>query len=593
MSDTMRLTLQLTAVDMLQGVLSAARRSILSLGDAGKKVQKDFDIMTSNITRGLRNIAVAHYGWEKMKTGINYAASLQEALRDVRMDITRSGESAADLNRKLAQVRSTAVSIQAFTPFSAEDVVRVEDTLLKAGLKMKDVAGQGGAAWAASALGTITGNAPEEMAAGLVHIAAPFNIQGTGYGKLADDLQRVATAGGMNMQDLLQGMTFAAGQAASIHIPLHEVLATIATVSKLTGMSGGRVGRNIQMFLAMLPGLTAQNRQLMQQLGISAYDAHGQIKPMLDIINQLRVGLGKLSPEQLTIVAHKLFGSEGVRVVNALMNKGQYSYESITGHMREALSLQDKINIKTGEYITNLHALQTTWQSTMATFFNPLLTPLTDLLKFLNDIASKLGEFGEKHPAGTTAFSGLALAGVTAVGGYGILQLLRGGAAGARVLKGMGGLKGLLGGIGSAAVGITEGKVVQAATGVTPVFVTNWPSNIGGGVAPAAGSVLNGGLNEAVTLAAIGKNAGLIGLTAAAAYGVGSIINKLPNWFGLSNNKNGLGGIIGEKLYNLFHGELKPQVTTTVNIDTQSGRVYTATNGMKNQASVNLKRGRQ
>ena len=42
---------------------------------------------------------MANYGWHKMETGANYAASLQQAMGDVLMDITRSGESAADPQR--------------------------------------------------------------------------------------------------------------------------------------------------------------------------------------------------------------------------------------------------------------------------------------------------------------------------------------------------------------------------------------------------------------------------------------------------------------------------------------------------------------
>lgn len=38
--------------------------------------------------------------------------------------------------------------------------------------------------------------------------------------------------------------------------------------------------------------------------------------------------------------------------------------------------------------------------------------------------------------------------------------------------------------LGKTAVGIAEGKAVEAATGVTPVFVTNWPANINGGGLP-------------------------------------------------------------------------------------------------------------
>ncbi len=158
MSDVMKLAIQVTAVDMLSGIVSRMKQSILGLGEAGKKSQKDFDDMTSHITKGLKAIAVSAYALNKIKPGVQAAADLQEAMIDVKMSLMRSGQAAAALNDELQQVRSTAVNIQAVTPFSAQDVVEIQNELLKAGLDMKDVVGKGGAAWATAApLPTATG----------------------------------------------------------------------------------------------------------------------------------------------------------------------------------------------------------------------------------------------------------------------------------------------------------------------------------------------------------------------------------------------------------------------------------------------------
>ena len=66
MADTMKLALTLTAVDMLSGIVNQAKNHILSLGDAGKSVKKDFDDMTRHVTAGLKGIAVAAYAIHKI-----------------------------------------------------------------------------------------------------------------------------------------------------------------------------------------------------------------------------------------------------------------------------------------------------------------------------------------------------------------------------------------------------------------------------------------------------------------------------------------------------------------------------------------------
>jgi TP901 family phage tail tape measure protein len=83
-------------------------------------------------------------------------------------------------------------------------------------------------------------------------------------------------------------------------------------------------------------------------------------------------------------------------------------------------------------------------------------------------------------------------------------DMLVGGALGAAGLFGAaryGGkaIKALSGRFGGTAAGIAEGKAVEAAAGVTPVFVVNWP---GGGIADLAGSGVGGAAGSAAGSAA-------------------------------------------------------------------------------------------
>ncbi|WP_241085729.1 hypothetical protein [Candidatus Vondammii sp. HM_W22] len=113
----------------------------------------------------------------------------------------------------------------------------------------------------------------------------------------------------------------------------------------------------------------------------------------------------------------------------------------------------------------------------------------------------------------------------------------------------MKGLKGL----GGAAAGIATGKAVEAATGVAPVFVTNWPGGgmlgggIGGGTGAAGGMAAGGvagkifsrakttlGLLASTPLSKLGMfGAGAVGTAGAglaaagaAGYGIGTLIDR-------------------------------------------------------------------
>ncbi|TAN61361.1 hypothetical protein EPN18_06835 [bacterium] len=149
-------------------------------------------------------------------------------------------------------------------------------------------------------------------------------------------------------------------------------------------------------------------------------------------------------------------------------------------------------------------------------------------------------------------------------------------------------LKGLKG-IGGTAGGIAEGKAIEAATGVAPVFVTNWPAKgmmgesspidalrklpggggIAEGVAKNAGglkSLLFGGVGAA----GFGATAGLVGVAAlggaVAGTGINYALDRLVEKF--SGQDIGLGGY----LYDLFHGSGIFQNEINIRID-KDGRI--------------------
>ncbi len=592
MSNAMNLAIQITLIDMLSGIASRVKNSILSLGDAGKKVKNDFEQMQSSITKGLKAIAVSSYAMHKALPGVKAAGDLQESMIDVKMNLMEAGKSARDLDAELSQVKGTAIEVSKVAPFSAQDVVDIQNTFLKAGLNMKDVIGKSGAAFTATALATITKEAPNTIAESLVSIASPFNIKGEGYGELADFLQKVDTASVTTVPELMEGMKYVAGNAANMKVSWKDTLVAMGAMSQ-QGLRGSIAGTSLNDFLLRLNAITPMSRKVMQHLGLSFHDAKGQLKPLHDIVEQLRTKFGKLQDRQKIVGLEKIFGIEGARAALALMHEGEGSWEAVAENIQKAVSLQDKMDERLKGFNANLKALAGTAKTTLATLFDPVLQPLTKILSLLNEATGKLGEFAEKNKAFATAVSGGVGAVAVGAGAYGLFNILKGGAAGARVLKGLGGVKGLLKGFGGTAAGIAQGKAVEAVTGVTPVFVTNWPANFGGSAAETAAGIA-GKAGMLKKIAPFAGKAGLVGAVAGGGYAIGTGINWLLNKgvSGLTGGKNdSLGGWLYDLLHKKENPEVKNNITMNVSID-DKGRVIAETSDMNTKANINtMKRG--
>lgn len=592
-ANVMTVALQFTAVDMLKGIAANVRRSILSLGDASKEVKRDFDDMSSHITTGLKAIAASAYALNKIKPGVTAAGDLQESMIDVKMNLMESGKDAAALNKELAGVRRTAVDVSKIAPFGAKEVVDIENVFLKAGLKIQDVVGKRGAAYAATALATLSKEMPDTIAESMVMMATPFNVKGSQFGDLADFIQRVDAASATTIPELMEGMKYLSGTAAAMKLSWQDTLKLQGLVAQ-SGLRGSMGGTSLNAFLIRLTGGTREIKRLLPQINsmlagrgakpLEFFDKQGKIKTIPAIIENMRQAMKKLTDQEQLIVMQRVFGDEGARAALALIKEGTGSWESFSQAVESSANITDKMNERLKGINANIKALAGTSQTTLASLFNPLLDPLARVVSMLNDVVGKIGEISDSSPKLSSVFSGGLTAGALGLGAYGIYKLIVGGVAGSRVLKGMGGVKGLISRMGGTAAGIAEGKAVEAATGVTPVFVTNWPA---GGL-PVSPAVALPGVGKLPKIGTMAKWAGGAGIAAALGYGAGSLLN-----YGAGKATGRGEGWLGDMLYDFLHKAERPEVKNDIKLSVtidRDNRVVADSGDRGTGLKVNLNR---
>lgn len=463
MSDTLKLALTITAVDMFSGVMRRLRDRVKGTGKEAQRVRKDFDDMERSINRGVKALAVAGYVAAKLRPGVRAASDLQAEMLGAKAEMSSAGTSAAGLAKQLTAVRETAFQVQAWTPFDQTQIVAMEKDLIKAGARVQDIVGKNGAAAATAALATYEKLDPSQIGNALVGIGTPFKVAASGYMTLADDISRAASASTVGAADIAESAKYAAGPLAALHKTPKEMLALVAVMAQV-GVTGSMAGTSLRRFFMM-----AARHKVFRQ-------ANGDLKSTVDIIDILHKKLdGKGAAEQSAIL-NTVFGPEGAPVALALLNKGKGSFDDILQQMDRAAPLAKKLNIQMEGFGKQMESLSGTSKSTIATLFQPALNPLTRLVKKTNEWVAALGTAAMHHDAigKTLTYGGGALVGAAAL--YGGYKLLRGGLAGMRVLKGLKGLGG----------GVAAGKALEATAGVTPVYVVNMPS---GGIAAGAGGI--------------------------------------------------------------------------------------------------------
>lgn len=156
-----------------------------------------------------------------------------------------------------------------------------------------------------------------EAADGLTDVMAAFNLEVKDSAMVADELAKAAGASSATVQDLLQGFGNAGPVFAMFGMNVNEAAAALAVLSE-AGIKGAEAGTNLKSMLLNMSKDTAPVLGAWEKLGVSMYDAAGNMRDIDDIFKDINVAMKDMSMEEQNRLAADLAGSYGVVGFQAL-----------------------------------------------------------------------------------------------------------------------------------------------------------------------------------------------------------------------------------------------------------------------------------
>lgn len=262
------------------------------------------------ITTGIAAAGVA-------ATALGVAAVRMAADFDASMSTVQAntGASADEMN----QLRQAAIDAGADTIYSATESADAINELGKAGLSTSDIlsGGLSGALNLAASDGMAVGDAAELMATTLKQ----FNLTGAESTQVADALAAGAGKAVGSAHDLGLALNQAGLVSHSFGISMQETTGTLAAFAD-AGMIGSDAGTSLKTLLISLVNPSAKASNLMQELGINAYDAQGKFIGLSGLAGVLKDKLSGLSQEQRGQALATIFGTDAIRAANVLYEQG-------------------------------------------------------------------------------------------------------------------------------------------------------------------------------------------------------------------------------------------------------------------------------
>lgn len=372
---------------------------------------------------------------------------------------------------ELKALTDQALDLGATTSFSASEAAAGMENLASAGFTVEEImAAMPGMMDLAASSGTDLATASEIAASAI----RGFGLEAASAGHVADVFAEAAARTNAQTEDMGEAMKYVAPVASAMGQTLEETAAAIGIMSD-AGIKGSQAGTALRGAMSRLAKPTEAMQKKMDQLGLSFFDAQGNMLPLNGIVQELETKMAGLTQEQRNNALVTIFGQEALSGILALMDRGSEelvslaeSFEQADGAAAEMAEVM--MNNTSGSIEEMMGSLET-----LAIKVQQVLAPvITDIVKKITEFIGKLGSMDE-----STLKMIVTIAAVVAAIGP-VLSVV------GKLLMTIGSLPGKLAAAKSAlaALGGAAGTVsapvlaiVAAVTALVAAFVTLWNTN--------------------------------------------------------------------------------------------------------------------
>lgn len=138
-----------------------------------------------------------------------------------------------------------------------------------------------------------------------------------GWTDLYGDVLLAADMTGSSVQEVIDGLRYVAPLVSAIGMSQDEAIA-LASVLGNAGLAGQKGARTMASGMLRLASPTEKAAAVMKDIGVDIYDEEGNLKPMIDIINEFQEAFSTMTNEEIAAAAKVIFGADSLKGFSAL-----------------------------------------------------------------------------------------------------------------------------------------------------------------------------------------------------------------------------------------------------------------------------------
>jgi len=284
------------------------------LDGIGGAAQKGLSI-TSKVLGGAAT-AVTALGGAAIKVGSDFEAGMSE----VQAVSGASGEA-------LEQLKEKAKEMGAKTKFSATESAEAMNYMAMAGWKTEDMLG------GIEGIMNLAAASGEDLATTsdiVTDALTAFGLSAADSTHFADILAAASSNANTNVSLMGETFKYVAPLAGSLGYSAEDTAQAIGLMAN-AGIKGSQAGTSLRSIMTRLAKPTKESQAAMDALGLSITDSSGKMKPLSELVGDMRKGFSGLTEDEKATYAAMLGGQEAMSGLLAIVNASDKDFEKLSG----------------------------------------------------------------------------------------------------------------------------------------------------------------------------------------------------------------------------------------------------------------------
>ncbi|QGJ65932.1 phage tail tape measure protein [Bacillus velezensis] len=369
-------------------------RLVLDMADWSRRSQQarsDMDQMgrsSANLSKQMgliqkASLAVGGAVVAGIGVSVKKAADFEEAMSRVKAISGATGQDFEDL-------KNIAAKMGAETKYTAVEAAEGLQYLAMAGFSVK---AQVGSLPAVLNLAAASGEGLGRSADIVSNIMTGFGIKAEDSGHAVDVLVKAMTTANTDLPQLGDAMKFVAPVAHSLGYSIEDTATAVAKMSD-AGIQGSMAGTALRASLLHLTNPVGQSAKAMKKYGIEVKDAHGNLKPIPELVGHISKQFEGMTSAQKTAAAAQLVGVEAASGFVTLLGVGEKGLRNYSKTLKEAGGTADKVaktqmdNLKGSfeQFTSALDGLGITIGNEFLPTFRKIVDTGTKVVEFLSEL---------------------------------------------------------------------------------------------------------------------------------------------------------------------------------------------------------------